>query len=440
LTTTVQTSKATEADNERKNQLISLLARRESSYGPIVLKSVLLKEKAELRNCLTVLEALHKNASSPIEEVHDYPKFTLVKKIISPDQTREVAESLVTEGRLQVEDVVDTPFEGYFSPTWTGYFDSLPSNDEALNMDWPANTFLFEAKSKPGFPNEPYVTLNAPLFAGPWEVLRVWTGIDCSRYNQFLGSVAFVLPNYGARIEELRLSSAQLTIKVKALETPIDRIVGKLYCEKKGEALLQEDVLFEKTTAVIPITFAPDWWQVYLMSKDTGEVIDFRKVHATWPSLPPGVILELGAADLEEIVRRGENDRVEFKLEISKYPEPYIKTVVAFANTSGGTIIVGVEDAGQFAGVADEKFEERVMNQLRANCEPMPNVKVEKKIVQEKNIYLIHVPEGHDTPYNYKDRGVYIRAGSTDRLASRIELDGFYKKDSTFAYPTWPRA
>jgi len=145
------------------------------------------------------------------------------------------------------------------------------------------------------------------------------------------------------------------------------------------------------------------------------------------------------AADLEEIVRRGENDRIEFKLEISKNPEPYIKTVVAFANTSGGTIIVGVEDAGQFAGVAAEKFEERVMNQLRANCEPLPNVRVEKKIVQEKNIYLIHVLEGRGTPYNYKDKGVYIRAGSTDRLASRIELDGFYKKDSTSAYPTWPR-
>src|SRR6266536_953617 len=131
LTTIIQKSKATEADIERKNQLISLLARRESFYGPIVLKSVLLKEKAELQNCLTVLEPLHKNANSPIEEAHDYPKFTLVKKIISPDQLRQVAESLVTEGRRQVEDVVDTPFEGYFSPTWTGYFDSLPSNDEA---------------------------------------------------------------------------------------------------------------------------------------------------------------------------------------------------------------------------------------------------------------------------------------------------------------------
>src|SRR5438445_9680460 len=101
LTTTVQTSKATEADNERKNQLVSLLARRKSSYGPIVLKSVLLKEKAELRNCLTVLEALHKNANRPIEELHDYPKFTLVKKIISLHQTRAVTGSSLPGRRLQ---------------------------------------------------------------------------------------------------------------------------------------------------------------------------------------------------------------------------------------------------------------------------------------------------------------------------------------------------
>lgn len=49
---------------------------------------------------------------------------------------------------------------------------------------------------------------------------------------------------------------------------------------------------------------------------------------------------------IEEILK-GEGKNVEFKRELPKQSERYIKSVVAFANTAGGKIIIGIEDETQ---------------------------------------------------------------------------------------------
>ena len=49
---------------------------------------------------------------------------------------------------------------------------------------------------------------------------------------------------------------------------------------------------------------------------------------------------------IEEIVR-GESKTVEFKVMLPRDSEKYIKTIVAFANSQGGQLIVGVDDRTQ---------------------------------------------------------------------------------------------
>lgn len=43
-------------------------------------------------------------------------------------------------------------------------------------------------------------------------------------------------------------------------------------------------------------------------------------------------------------IQKGENKYIEFKEELPQVALRYVKTLVAFANTSGGKLIVGVED------------------------------------------------------------------------------------------------
>jgi len=306
-------------------------------------------------------------------------------------------------------------------------YDYQSSNDEIFKISWPADRFVFEPGAKGGYPVEPFAAIDAPLFPGPYEVLRVWTGVDVSRYSQFIGSIVLLLPDYSAKIEELRLTPEKLTIKVQALEAPLDQISGKLYAEKLGEMTpVQRDVGFDTATATAPLGFMPDWWQFYILSKESKRILDYRKVHAAWSNLPAGVYVEVGSADLEEIIKRGENEQVEFKRDLSQR-EDFLETVTAFANTEGGSILVGVDDNGTVIGTYEKKFEERVQSMVRDNCEPAPKIRVEKKELRSRTIYVVRIPEGDEKPYNLRNQGFYVRAGSTDRLASRTEMDRMYE-------------
>lgn len=422
MTVQVQTS---DPNLEKKHRILSLLDDRKATCGSVSVKAVLAKDQGKWKNSLTVIQALHRDEPPAAPQTHQYPNCLLVKTRIKVEELAIIVEDLATKGVLKIKGVPDVESEGRFPQSpWD---DFAASRDERFSQEWPVNAFIFEPNAKAGPPAEPYVAVDAPLFPSYWEMLKVWTGIDASRYNQYVATVIFLLPNFSSRIEELHLAAGTLSVKIGVRETKIDKVIGKLYREKWGGPVLQSDITFEQDKVVIPVGFVPDFWQVHILSKDKGEPLDFRKVHASWSSLPPGVVVEIGPAEIEEVLSRGENDQVEFKQEISKKLEEFLETVVAFANTRGGSIIVGVDDNGKIVGVYEQKFEERVQDLLRA-CEPSPDVSVERKELQEKTIYVVRVAEGKEKPYNLRNKGFLVRAGSTDRLASRIEMDQMYTK------------
>jgi predicted HTH transcriptional regulator len=57
----------------------------------------------------------------------------------------------------------------------------------------------------------------------------------------------------------------------------------------------------------------------------------------------------LDLRNLKHLVRHGEGQRLEFKMKV-KFPEKIIKELVAFANSDGGHLFVGVADDGQIDG------------------------------------------------------------------------------------------
>ena len=76
---------------------------------------------------------------------------------------------------------------------------------------------------------------------------------------------------------------------------------------------------------------------------------------------------------LEEI-KRGETERLEFKREVPKHDRRYLKTVVAFANGLGGSIVFGIDDKTlEVVGVADEelrKIEDGLASAISSACTP----------------------------------------------------------------------
>lgn len=79
---------------------------------------------------------------------------------------------------------------------------------------------------------------------------------------------------------------------------------------------------------------------------------------------------------IERLVTSPEGKTLEFKQDLSS-PKPLVKTLLAFANTAGGRLIIGVNDKRQIVGVEDPlDAEERLCNMIADSIEPrlVPNV------------------------------------------------------------------
>ena len=76
-----------------------------------------------------------------------------------------------------------------------------------------------------------------------------------------------------------------------------------------------------------------------------------------------------------EEIKHGENKNIEFKKELPDKSNKYVKTVIAFANTSGGKIVFGVEDKTRKVVGIDESVVFSIMdsitNAISDSCEPV---------------------------------------------------------------------
>ena len=57
--------------------------------------------------------------------------------------------------------------------------------------------------------------------------------------------------------------------------------------------------------------------------------------------------------NIQKIIEQGENEQVEFKEIFNKH---VIETIVAFANTKGGNILIGVNDKKQIIGIKSNRM------------------------------------------------------------------------------------
>ncbi len=75
--------------------------------------------------------------------------------------------------------------------------------------------------------------------------------------------------------------------------------------------------------------------------------------------------------DLASLLRRSEGKTLEYKRDLSS-TETFLKTIIAFANTAGGTVVIGVEDrTKRVRGVPDVlSTEERVANLISDSIRP----------------------------------------------------------------------
>lgn len=112
-----------------------------------------------------------------------------------------------------------------------------------------------------------------------------------------------------------------------------------------------------------------------------------------------------------QIIASGESERVALRATAPK-PATIGKTVCAFLNASGGTLIVGVSSTGQLRGVKRAtELSETIQRDLMTNISPNAAWSVNIDDVEGKQMIVLDVPQGEEKPYIY-DTNIFIRRGT----------------------------
>lgn len=401
-------------------EIIQKINKRKSTYGSVLVKSAIKKHEGIWENVVTkILPLYFSDAYSPKKKL-EYANFAIVESAITTDHLIETIEKLPEKGTATFS------LEGYEIQVegeglQNGY--KYDSGVEYLDVGWFFEKYQYRSPNR-SYPSDPLISPSLPLFPDGGTAIEKLLGIDLQRYSDSYG-IVICLPDYGAKIEEVNIGSREIKVKVQTKAEDIKNIVGKLYC-RRGDEIKQEDIEFANETGIVAVGFKPDSFLLALISKVSGEILDMRRFYSSW-ELPRGVVFDIPEYEILELIRRGESESVEFKKDIGK-PEKLAETVVAFANSKGGVVILGVDDHANIVGLPERDYEGITSNILRSHCELQVKYRLNKRQLEEKSIILLHIEEGKNKPYTVTGKGVYVRAGATDRIATRYELDEFYKE------------
>jgi len=132
--------------------------------------------------------------------------------------------------------------------------------------------------------------------------------------------------------------------------------------------------------------------------------------------------------ELELLIEEGEGYQLEFKESVNS---DLAKELAAFANASGGRILIGVSDNSQIAGC---DLSNRTISQIQdtaESCDPPVAIEIEK--IKAQKIIVIHVPEGANRPHRC-NKGFYLRNGANSQKMSTADITAFIQAEGKIRF------
>ncbi|MCG6187937.1 AlbA family DNA-binding domain-containing protein [Maribellus maritimus] len=136
---------------------------------------------------------------------------------------------------------------------------------------------------------------------------------------------------------------------------------------------------------------------------------------------------------LHKLIEEGEHQQQDFKYCIND-SKKIAKSLVAFANTDGGRLLIGVKDNGKIAGIrTDEEFY-MVEAAAKIYSNPAINFSTKQWQVEGKTVLEIGIDSSEDRPHFAKDESgkwlAYVRMKDENVLAHKIQIEVWKKQNS----------
>lgn len=134
--------------------------------------------------------------------------------------------------------------------------------------------------------------------------------------------------------------------------------------------------------------------------------------------------------ELLEIISRGEDSKHQFKKNVNNAIS-LAQEMIAFSNSGGGKIFIGVSDAGEITGLSGadmNRLNGLVSNAASQNVRPPINPKTENIALSEGLVMVITVFDGISKPYMDNQGAIWVKCGADKRkVTSREEMQRMFQ-------------
>jgi hypothetical protein len=293
--------------------------------------------------------------------------------------------------------------------------------------EWPGHLFQIGVAQSSNIGLQPLVARGLTPYFHVKDAIQNWLGVAVSdsdaRFRQFL----LFVPRFDARLDTLEFSKGVL--EIRSSYRVRDLHLAVLASDGQATTRLTQRLKRKQRLNLMP---NPTSLRVFILN-DKSETLDSFAEEENWSTRHRVIFAgSKYSAVLMHMIRGGETDAVEFKefirLDDKKKSADIIKAVISFANAAGGTILVGVTDDAEIAGVDSQiphdsrksatfaaDYFRSIRDLLKQKLNRIPPVEMHAEQIGDKTIFVIRVAEGSAKPYvNVQTKETFLRRGASD--------------------------
>ncbi|MCP3063702.1 ATP-binding protein [Myxococcus sp. K38C18041901] len=379
-----------------------------------------------------------------------HPKITLVEEWV-PDGKSAVLrllEILTGHGKVASFPISDIKSDARIESTG-GWRKGQSGWREWHIESRPEQTIINNAAEPP---REAIITAGAPPFLSGAHAVREWLINDRDAWKADSppanGNLLTILPDSRIRITNATWRDSLLTLEldIKVSEQPYE--VQAFYAGSKTK---RDDIV--KAAPSLQLEIPAEVESIYLFIIDTfGEVLVEHHLPRSEAKLTTSVVSISNEERVTAELRSGENEFVEFKPFVEAKDQTkeaeLVKTVVAFSNTQGGRLYVGVDDNGVPQGLSELKKMtkrtednveihlksaiDRLHHLLRTNIKLIPQYDVEVHDKEGRPVIIVNVKRGDHPPYATAQNEYFVRHGSSSMRPEPDELRRLLSRESSY--------
>ena len=133
---------------------------------------------------------------------------------------------------------------------------------------------------------------------------------------------------------------------------------------------------------------------------------------------------------IQQLIAQGENQHLDFKFEISD-AKKIARTFSAFANTEGGTLLIGVKDNGNIAGIRTDEEAYMIESAAHLYCKPQVNYTIKPWYINGKTILEVKVNPSkerpHQAPWKNDLWRAFVRINDENFVANAVQVEVWKK-------------